>query len=150
MNRQEIAIVVPVYNEALGLDALVARIREVMSALDVDWNVLFVDDGSTDATLLRIRELNAEDARFTAISFSRHFGNETAISAGFRHARGDAVVLMDADLQHPPEIIAQFIERWQEGYKVVFGKRQSRDADSWLRRVYSRAFHGIFRRIAQT
>jgi glycosyltransferase involved in cell wall biosynthesis len=150
MARQEIAIVIPAYNEAPGLAALVASIREVMSTLDVDWNVLFVDDGSTDGTLARIRELNAEDKRFTAISFSRNFGKEIAIAAGFRYARGDAVVLMDADLQHPPEVIHDFVARWREGFKVVFAQRLSRDADSWLRRLYSRTFHGVFRRIAQT
>ena len=155
MARQEIAVVVPVFNEEAVLDVLVDHLKKVLEGPAVAgagyaWNVLFVDDGSTDGTLRRLRELNVADKRFTTIAFSRNFGKETALAAGFRYARGDAVVLMDADLQHPPEVIPQFIARWRAGDKVVFGQRQSRDADSFLRKLYSRLFHSIFRRIAQT
>jgi glycosyltransferase involved in cell wall biosynthesis len=150
MARQEIAVVVPVFNEEAVVDVLVEHLKKVLDGLDVAWNVLFVDDGSTDGTLAKLRALNAADRRFTSIAFSRNFGKDTAIAAGFRYARGDAVVLMDADLQHPPEVIPAFIEEWRKGHKVVFGQRQSRDADGLLRRLYSRVFHAIFRRIAKT
>jgi glycosyltransferase involved in cell wall biosynthesis len=150
MARQEIAVVVPVFNEEAVVDVLVEHLKKVLDALEVDWNVLFVDDGSTDGTLAKLRKLNAADPRFTSIAFSRNFGKDTAIAAGFRYARGDAVILMDADLQHPPEVIPAFLAEWRKGSKVVFGQRQSRDADGLLRRLYSRVFHAIFRRIAQT
>jgi glycosyltransferase involved in cell wall biosynthesis len=148
--RQLITLVVPVLNEADGLDALAAALHRVLDPQDFDWAVLFVDDGSTDGTLAGIRALNAKDPRFTAISFSRNFGKEIAIAAGLRNATGDAVVVLDADLQHPPDIIPTFVARWREGAKVVFGQRQNRDSDSFARKLYSRVFHAVFRRIAQT
>jgi glycosyltransferase involved in cell wall biosynthesis len=151
MARQKISVVVPAFNEEDVVNVLAERLTSVLGGIaDVSWSVLFVDDGSTDGTLARLRALNARDSRFTTISFSRNFGKDTAIAAGFRYARGDAVVLMDADLQHPPELIPAFVTRWREGSKVVFAERQSRDSDSPLRRAYSRMFHAIFRRIAQT
>jgi glycosyltransferase involved in cell wall biosynthesis len=150
MERQEVSVVVPVFNEEAGLDALVERLVAVFSGMDVDWKVVFVDDGSTDGTLSRLRSLNARNPRLGTVSLSRNFGKDTAIAAGFTYARGDAVVLMDADLQHPPELIPELVARWRDGARVVFAQRQSRDADSLPRRIYSRAFHAIFRRIART
>ena len=148
--RPEITLVIPVLNEAAGLDALVAELHKGLDGRDFAWSVLFVDDGSTDATLARIRELNAADPRFSAISFSRNFGKEIAIAAGLKHAKGDAVVIMDADLQHPPDMVPAFVAEWRGGAKIVFGQRQSRELDSWWRRLYSRLFHFVFRHIAQT
>jgi glycosyltransferase involved in cell wall biosynthesis len=151
MAEQAITVVIPVFNEAKGLDALVARLVPALDAIDgLAWQVLFVDDGSRDETLRRVADAHARDARFTGISFSRNFGKETAIAAGLHYARGDAAIVMDADLQHPPEVIAEFIARWRAGSDIVFGQRRSRDADAALRRLYSQAFHAIFRRIAQT
>jgi glycosyltransferase involved in cell wall biosynthesis len=150
MARQKITIIVPVYNEEAGIEALIAELREVLASQDFDWGVLFIDDGSTDRTLGILRDLHGRDPRFTAISFSRNFGKETAIAAGFRYAHGDAVILMDGDLQHPPAMIPDFVASWRAGNKVVFGQRASRDADSALRRLSSRLFHAVFRRIAHT
>ena len=148
--RPEITLVIPVLNEAAGLDALVAELHICLDGRDFAWSVLFVDDGSTDGTLARIRGLNAADPRFTAISFSRNFGKEIAIAAGLKRAKGDAVVIMDADLQHPPELVPAFVAEWRRGAKIVFGQRRSRKSDSWWRRLYSRLFHFVFRHIAQT
>jgi polyisoprenyl-phosphate glycosyltransferase len=148
MAPQSIAVVIPVLNEEPVLNTLVEELRSVLEGNDFSWSVLFVDDGSTDGTLAKLKELHASDSRFTSISFSRNFGKEDAIAAGLRYARGDAVILMDADLQHPPSVIPSFIQRWREGYKVVFGQRQSRKSDSFLRRLSSWAFHVAFRRIA--
>ncbi len=148
--RPLITLVIPVLNEAAGLDALVAVLHQNLDGQDFDWSVLFVDDGSTDGTLARIRALHAVEPRFAAISFSRNFGKEIAIAAGLNHARGDAVVIMDGDLQHPPEMVRAFVAEWRKGARIVFGQRQSRDADSWARRLYSRLFHFVFRHIAQT
>ncbi len=148
--RPKITLVIPVLDEAAGLDALVAELGKCLDGQDFAWSVLFVDDGSSDDTLKRIRELNAADSRFTAISFSRNFGKEVAIAAGLRHATGDAVVIIDGDLQHPPEMVPAFVAEWRKGKKIVFGQRRSRESDSWSRRLYSRLFHFIFRHIAQT
>jgi polyisoprenyl-phosphate glycosyltransferase len=148
MAQETIAVVIPVYNEEGMLDALVEELLLGLEDQDFSWKVLFVEDGSTDETLAKLKQLNGTDCRFTTISFSRNFGKDIAIAAGLRYARGDAVILMDADLQHPPSVIPTFIGRWREGYKVVFGQRQSRDSDSFLRKQYSRAFYAIFRRIA--
>ena len=144
-------MVIPVLNEEAAIDGLVDALSCALDTIaDIDWQVLFVDDGSTDGTLAKIRELNAADRRICAISFSRNFGKEIAIAAGVRYARSDAVVVMDADLQHPPAIIPQFVAQWRAGAKVVFAQRLSRVADSLPRRLYSRTFYGVFRRIAQT
>jgi polyisoprenyl-phosphate glycosyltransferase len=148
--RPEICLVIPVLNEAAGLEALVAALRQHLDGHDFAWSVLFVDDGSIDETLQHIRALNAADPRFSAISFSRNFGKEIAIAAGLRHAKGDAVVILDADLQHPPDMVPAFVAEWRKGAKIVFGQRQSRESDSWARRLYSRLFHFVFRHIAQT
>ena len=150
MARPEITVVIPVLNEAEGLDALVAEIARSLDGHDFAWSVLFVDDGSTDATLARIRALNAADPRFTAISLSRNFGKEIALAAGLRQARGDAVVIMDADLQQPPKMIPDFVAEWRKGSKIVFGKREGRRYDSALRRGVSRLFHSVFNRITRT
>ena len=150
MARREITIVIPVLNEADGLDALVAELRLCLDGRDFAWSVLFVDDGSSDGTLAHIRDLNAADPRFTAISFSRNFGKEIAIAAGLRNAKGDAVVIMDADLQHPPAMIADFVAEWRKGANIIFGKRESRRYDSALRRGVSQMFHSVFNHIART
>lgn len=151
MAAQEITVVVPAYNEGAGIEALAAELtRSLDGVAGIAWRVLFVDDGSHDDTLRLIRAVNARDPRFTAISFSRNFGKEAAIAAGLRYTRGDAAIVMDADLQHPPAIIPDFIARWRAGANVVFGQRNGRMKESLLRRIYSRAFHAVFRRIAQT
>lgn len=147
---QDIAVVIPVLNEEAVLNALVEELLLVLEAQDFSWTILFVDDGSTDRTLAKLKQLYAADHRFTSISLSRNFGKDIAIAAGLRYACADAVILMDADLQHPPSAIPSFVDRWREGYKVVFGQRQSRASDSFLRKLYSRAFHTVFRRIART
>ena len=149
MPRERLTIVIPVLNEEAVLDRLADHLRAVLEGLDLSWEVLFVDDGSTDGSLAKLKDIHAADRRFSSISFSRNFGKEAAIAAGLRYARGDAVILMDADLQHPPNIIPRFIECWRQGYKIVFGQRQGRD-DRFLRRLASRMFYASFRRVART
>lgn len=148
--RPHICLIIPVYNEAEGLTALAAALHKTLDGRDFDWSALLVDDGSTDGTLEGIRALHASDPAFASISFSRNFGQNVAIAAGLRYARGDAVVILDADLQHPPEIIPAFVESWRKGAKVVFGQRNTRVADSVFRNLYSSAFHAVFRKIAST
>jgi glycosyltransferase involved in cell wall biosynthesis len=137
-------------NEEKGLEALVAQLKPVLEATGLAWDVLFVDDGSRDGTRAILKRLNAADPRFRALCFSRNFGKEIAVAAGLDHATGDAVVLMDADLQHPPEVIHAFLGKWREGYEVVYGQRDDREADSLARRAFSRVFYGAFRAMSGT
>lgn len=139
-----LAVVIPVLNEAAGIDALLARLRPALESSGLAWSIIFVDDGSTDGTLIKLRQLNADDDRIGAIALSRNFGKEIAVAAGLKYARTDAVVIMDSDLQHPPETIPAFIEKWREGHDVVYGQRIDRSADSAWRREGARAFYRVF------
>lgn len=145
-----LAVVIPGLNEERGLDQLIARLKPVLDGTGADWEVIFVDDGSTDGTMAKLAAFNAEDSRIKAISLSRNFGKEIAVAAGLSYADADAVVLMDADLQHPPQIIPEFIAGWREGYEVVYGVRRDRDTDSWLRRLFARGFYRAFRMLSGT
>ncbi|MGQ0455716.1 MAG: glycosyltransferase family 2 protein [Hyphomicrobium sp.] len=147
---QKLAVVIPLLNEAVGLEPLLKRLRPALDATGLAWSIIFVDDGSTDATLGALRRLHDADPRIAGISLSRNFGKEIAVAAGLRHATGDAVVIMDSDLQHPPESIPEFIAKWREGYDVVYGKRIDRSADSAWRRIGARGFYSIFHALSGT
>src|SRR5215207_172664 len=146
----ELSVVVPVFNEAGNVGPLCARLKPVLERISRAWEVVFVDDGSMDGTLAAIRAENGADGRVGAVSFSRNFGKEVAIAAGLDHARGHAVVIMDADLQHPPEVIETFVERWREGYVMVYGERGSRHDETRIRRGFARLFYGLFDRFGET
>jgi polyisoprenyl-phosphate glycosyltransferase len=150
MAQPLISIIVPVLNEAENIPALVSRLTPILDTLDARWEIVFVDDGSTDGTLAAIKALHDQDHRFAAISFSRNFGKEIAIAAGLRYARGDAAVIMDADLQHPPEVLRAFVAHWRSGYQVVYGQRRNREADRPLRRLLSGLFYRLFNALART
>ncbi len=139
----DISVVIPVYNEAANLRSLAARLIPALESCGVSFEAIFVDDGSEDNSLAALRALCAPEPRFRALSFSRNFGKEIAIAAGLDEARGKAVVIMDSDLQHPPEIIAQFIEKWREGYKNVYGKRIDRVHDPKLRAMLTGVFYRL-------
>jgi glycosyltransferase involved in cell wall biosynthesis len=143
MNSPGISLVIPIFNEAQNLRPLAVRIAAALDACDVSYEAVFVDDGSGDESLDILRDLCAEEPRFRALSLSRNFGKEVAIAAGLDEARGRAVVIMDADLQHPPEVIGQFIEKWREGYKNVYGQRIDRATDSKLRVALTRIFYRL-------
>lgn len=145
-----LSVVIPVLNESRGLDPLLARLVPVLDATGLAFDIVFVDDGSTDDTLAMLRRLHAADPRIRAVSFSRNFGKEIAVAAGLEYATGDVVVLMDADLQHPPEMIPALIARWREGYDIVYGQRTDRDADSLSRRIFARAFYAVFHVLSGT
>jgi polyisoprenyl-phosphate glycosyltransferase len=142
---RSLSVVIPILNETRGLPTLEQRLRGVLDGLDRPWEVVFVDDGSTDGTLEALRELHAQDARYKAVSLSRNFGKEIAVAAGIRFATGDGVVVMDGDLQHPPELIPGFINKWDQGYDIVYAQRLSRDTDATLHRWSARLFYRIFR-----
>jgi polyisoprenyl-phosphate glycosyltransferase len=145
----ELSAVIPVFNEALGIGPLLARLVPVLERLTPAWEIVFVDDGSADDTLSVVKAHNARDPRIGAVAFSRNFGKEVAIAAGLDHARGEAVVIMDADLQHPPEAIETFVARWREGYQMVYGQRTSRDDESAMRRGFARLFYRLFARFGE-
>ena len=146
----ELSIIVPLYNEADNIAELARRLRAVLEPCVASFEVIFVDDGSRDASLANARAIHAEDARFRTVAFSRNFGKEIAIAAGLDHALGEAAVIMDADLQHPPEIIPAFVEKWRAGYQNVYGERTDRAADSPMRRVLARRFYMIFEAFGET
>ncbi len=145
-----ISVVVPAFNEEAGLARLLARLRPVLEGLGIDWEVIVVDDGSSDGTRDTLKSLHAGDARLKGLVLSRNFGKESAMAAGLRYARGDAVVVMDADLQHPPELIASFVAHWSEGYDIVYGQRLDRTADSLAHRWAARVFYAAFRKLTRT
>jgi glycosyltransferase involved in cell wall biosynthesis len=145
-----LTVVIPVFNEERSIDCLVAVLIPVLDATGLAWDVIFVDDGSRDGSLKALRTINARDGRFRAVSFSRNFGKEVAIAAGLKYATGDAVVIMDADLQHPPGLIGTFIAKWRDGFDVVYGQRVDREADGWARRLFSEGFYSLFKSLSGT
>jgi len=145
-----ISIVVPVYNEEAGIQEFYKRIKKVAQNLDCDsTEIIFVDDGSKDSSYSKIVGLAQYDSTLRVLKFSRNFGHQLAISAGMDKAQGDAVVVIDADLQDPPEVIHQFIAKWKEGFDVVFGVRITREGESWLKLLTAATFYRILRSIAQ-
>jgi dolichol-phosphate mannosyltransferase len=143
--RPVLSVVIPLYEEQGIVSILVERVARVLDELDVDAEVILVDDGSADGTLREIARAHERDARFVGVALSRNFGHQIAISAGLVEARGEAVVVMDGDLQDPPEAIAALWLRWQEGYDVVYAIRASRPESAWKRLAYS-GFYRIMRR----
>jgi len=143
------SIVIPIYNEEQSFPALVKRLREVMHQLDGLTEVVLVDDGSKDASYDLMTQVNAEDPRFKIVQLSRNFGHQIAITAGMDVASGQAVIVMDADLQDPPEVILQMAQRWQEGYEVVYAVRERRDGETLFKRKTATIFYGIQRRLAE-
>src|SRR5258708_6151801 len=123
-----LSVVIPVFNEAETLPPMLARLRDALASLD--WEVIFVDDGSTDGSLDIIRRAALTDKGVKARGFSRNFGHQTAVTAGLDFAGGDAVVVMDADLQDPPELVPRMVELFEEGYDVVSPKRTVRDGET--------------------
>ncbi|WP_236841787.1 glycosyltransferase family 2 protein [Bosea sp. PAMC 26642] len=148
--RPELSIVVPVHNEADNLPILVERLKAVLDGEVRSWELVCIDDGSRDGTLAVLRLLNASDPRISAVSFSRNFGKEIAIAAGLDHAAGDAVVIMDADLQHPPETIPIFLAKWREGFLNIYGQRADRAGESRLKRNFAKAFYQLFASFGET
>ena len=149
MQKQDkISIIVPCHNEEEVLPLFLKEIEKIYEVMHVKHNVemeyLFVDDGSTDRTLMFLREQEAENPRVNYLSFSRNFGKEAAMFAGLEKASGDYVVIIDADLQDPPELILQFIQKWEEGYDMVYGIRNDRRSDSWLKRWTAKLFYKAY------
>ncbi len=143
----EISVVAPVHNEAPGLAEFFARLIPVLDGLGTSYEIICVDDGSSDDSLARLLELRERIPALKVLSLSRNFGKDVAVSAGFDHARGAAVVPIDADLQDSPELIERMVAKWREGYDVVYATRGSRAGESWFRRMTARYFYRVLDRI---
>jgi glycosyltransferase involved in cell wall biosynthesis len=148
MERPELSIIIPIFNEAAVIEELHRRLREVMNQLGKlvrSWEVIFIDDGSKDASLSMLREIARTEPRFKIVSFARNFGHQMAITAGLDKAEGDAVVIMDADLQDPPEVVGEMIARWREGFDVVYGVRRTRAGETYFKKVTAAVFYRLLR-----
>lgn len=141
-----ISIVVPAYNEEHNLDVLHRRVSVIMDGAvgRDDWELVFVDDGSSDGTWQAIDALNNSDPRVRGVRLSRNFGHQSALMAGLASARGQAVIMMDADLQHPPELLPQLVAKWREGFQIVHAVRRDPPNLSWFKRATSRAYYKMF------
>ncbi|HYZ23917.1 MAG TPA: glycosyltransferase family 2 protein [Rhodopila sp.] len=135
-------VVVPAYNEASGIQEFHRRLTAVMDTLG-SWKVVYVNDGSTDDTLGHLKALHAADSRVQVVNLSRNFGKETALTAGLDHARGDAVIVIDADLQDPPELIPQLVAGWEEGFDIVYAQRSVRHGETWLKKLTASLFYRL-------
>ncbi|HET6446000.1 MAG TPA: glycosyltransferase family 2 protein [candidate division Zixibacteria bacterium] len=142
-----VSIVIPVYNEEEVLEVLYSRLSTAMDQIEGSWELILVDDGSADDSSAIIQKLHEQDPRVKGISFSRNFGFQEAVTAGLTYARGRAVILSDADLQDPPEIIPEMVEKWREGSDVVYGVRSSREGETWFKKLTAVAFYRLIRQI---
>jgi polyisoprenyl-phosphate glycosyltransferase len=142
------SIVVPVFNEQAVLPVLLRRLDTLMAGLDGVTETIFVDDGSSDTSSIILRAKAKDDPRYRFIGLSRNFGHQIAITAGMDAASGDAVIVMDADLQDPPEIVGQMIEKWKEGYEVVYGRRLSREGESAFKQWTASLFYKLLGRLS--
>jgi glycosyltransferase involved in cell wall biosynthesis len=146
-----LSVIAPVKNEERGILPFVERVGTILDGIAADegWEILFVDDGSTDATLAAIVAANSRDPRVRALSLSRNFGKEAALSAGLDHARGNAVIPMDVDLQDPPEVLPEMVAKWREGHEMVFGVRRCRASDGWTKRVTAGLYYRAHNMVSQ-
>lgn len=143
----EISVVVPVFNEEKGLEELFRRLASSVSSLSGNYELLFVDDGSRDSTFEKLSGLARNDKRVRFIRLSRNFGHQVAVTAGLDHCRGEAVVIIDGDLQDPPEIIPELYRKYKEGYKVVYARRIVRKGESYFKKVTARLFYRLLSHI---
>jgi len=138
--RIDYSVVVPIYNELENLPVLHDRISKVMFSLGGKWELLLVDDGSTDGSTDGIRSLSKKDKHIRPLIFARNFGHQVAITAGWDYARGEAVIILDGDLQDPPELIPSLIAKWEEGFQVVYAVRQAREGETWFKKISAAIF----------
>jgi polyisoprenyl-phosphate glycosyltransferase len=147
MSTPTFTVIAPVFNELDNLPVLYKRVREVMDSTGEPWELLLIDDGSTDGSTELIRELAQQDQRVRPVIFARNFGHQIAVTAGWDYSRGQAVTIIDADLQDPPEVILELIKKWREGYEVVYAVRTEREGESWFKLFTASLFYRLIYRI---
>lgn len=151
MTRQRLSVVAPVYDEVDGIERLVGALFEVLQALPYDYTIVLVNDGSTDGTTEVLDGLHASHPEHvTVLHLSRNFGHQAALTAGMDHADGDAVICLDADMQHPPSLIPTMVERWQQGFDVVQAVRRPTHTVGWFKDLSARAFYALVNRLSST
>ena len=141
------SVVAPVYNEIGCVEEFYIQVSKVMSSLKASWELILVDDGSTDGSTEVIRSLAKKDSHVQPVIFARNFGHQIAVTAGLDYARGDAVIVIDADLQDPPEVMLELISKWKEGFEVVYAVRKTREGESWFKLFTASAFYRLIFRI---
>ena len=144
-----LSIVVPIYNESLNIDGFFTRLIPVLESLAEPFEVICIDDGSKDDSVAKLKLKNEADPRIKLLVFSRNFGKEAALSAGLANATGDAVIPIDADLQHPPEMIPEMVAKWREGYDVVYAVRRERTGQGLASRLQAHAFYWLFEKLSE-
>ena len=149
MTDKILSIIVPLYNESSNLTPFFDRLLPVLEKSEMKWEVICIDDGSQDDSAVILRHYHQKDNRIKLLFLSRNFGKERALSAGLSYAKGDAIIPIDADLQHPPETIPELIARWIEGYEVVYAVRNQRAGQSWLSKFQAKIFYLIFDRLSE-
>lgn len=145
--RTRYSLIIPIFNEEAVLPLLVRRVRGLLDCLDGPSEAIFVDDGSHDTSVLYMREMTAQEPRFRLIELSRNFGHQIAITAGMDAARGDAAIVMDADLQDPPEIVQDLINKWKEGFEIVYARRIRREGETRFKRLSASLFYRLMARM---
>lgn len=147
MTKPKYTVIAPIYNEIENIPHLYARVCEVMDQTGEAWELVLVDDGSKDGSTEALRELGKKDDRVRPVIFARNFGHQIAVSAGMDYARGDAIAIIDADLQDPPEVILELIQKWKEGYDVVYAVRSEREGESWFKLTTAALFYKFIQKI---
>jgi glycosyltransferase involved in cell wall biosynthesis len=142
-----LSIVAPAFNEEGGLHEFQRRVEQVMTTAGLDYEIVFVNDGSSDSTLAEMHQIRAQHRNVTVVNLSRNFGKEIAMTAGLAHASGHAVVLIDTDLQDPPELIPEMVMRWREGFDMVYAQRTLRHGETWLKKKTAALFYSLVRRM---
>jgi dolichol-phosphate mannosyltransferase len=140
-------IIAPIYNEIENIQVLHQRVSEVMDTTGEPWEFVMIDDGSTDGSTDAIQDLKVKDEKVVPVIFARNFGHQIAVTAGLDHSQGEAVIIIDADLQDPPEVILDLIAKWKEGYEVVYAVRAKREGESWFKLFTAAAFYRVIQRI---
>ncbi|MCD4686053.1 MAG: glycosyltransferase family 2 protein, partial [Anaerolineae bacterium] len=146
-SKPVISVIAPVYNEEGNLARLYQRVSEVLDSTGDTWELVLINDGSYDGSAEMMREMSQRDPRVRVVNFARNFGHQNAVTAGMDYARGDTVIVIDADLQDPPEVMLQLLDKWREGYHVVYAVRSERKGETWFKKFTAKLFYRMIYRI---